>query len=94
MVALSDKLTTQSCINKGREKSLPFLFCNEVIMENNELVNIYIENLLNEVVELTKTKLLLETKLKYQEKVNNKLQVELQKLSKREKKTKDTDSTF
>jgi hypothetical protein len=63
-------------------------------MDNAELVNIYVETLLNETIELTKTKLLLETKLKYQEKVNQTLQIELQKLSKREKKSKEVDNTF
>lgn len=64
-------------------------------MENNELVNIYIDTILNEINELTKTKLLLDTKLKYQEKINATLQLELAKLNqKREKKSRDTESTF
>lgn len=44
---------------------------------NAELINIYIEKLLNEVIEGVKTRVLLETQLKYTEQINQKLQNEL-----------------
>ena len=47
---------------------------------NPEIVNLYIERLLNEVVEGTKSRILLETQLKYTEKLNASLQDELKKL--------------
>ena len=44
---------------------------------NAELVNIYIERLLNEVGEGVKSRILLETQLKYTEQINTKLQKEI-----------------
>lgn len=70
---------------------------------NPEIVNIYIEKLLNEVVEGTKSRILLETQLKYTEKLNadlllqlNQLQVQQEKQNKRINKTKEvnTSDTF
>jgi hypothetical protein len=49
-------------------------------MDTNELVNIYIEDLVNEVSELTKTKILLNSKLKFQELLNNRLQNRIREL--------------
>lgn len=60
---------------------------------NPELVNMYIERLLNEIQETTKTRLLLETQLKFTEKMNgdlvNKiksLEEQIEKQSKKQKK--------
>lgn len=60
---------------------------------NPELINMYIERLLNEIQEATKNRLLLETQLKYTEKMNvdlvNKiksLEEQSEKASKRQKK--------
>lgn len=47
---------------------------------NAELINIYIEKLLNEVIEGVKTRVLLETQLKYSEQINQKLQNELNEI--------------
>jgi phage shock protein A len=47
---------------------------------NTELVNIYIERLLNEVGEGVKTRILLETQLKYTEQINQNLQKEIESL--------------
>lgn len=47
---------------------------------NAELINIYIEKLLNEVIEGAKTRVLLETQLKYTEQINQKLQNELNEI--------------
>jgi hypothetical protein len=47
---------------------------------NAELVNIYIERLLNEVGEGVKTRILLETQLKYTEQLNQSLQKEIEEL--------------
>jgi hypothetical protein len=62
---------------------------------NPEIVNIYIERLINEVQELVKSKLLIDTQLKYSEMMNNalsekikELETQLEKLNK--KKTKET----
>jgi len=41
---------------------------------NPEIVNMYIERLLKEVEELTKSRLLVETQLRYTEKMNSDLQ--------------------
>jgi hypothetical protein len=41
---------------------------------NPEIVNMYIERLLKEVEELTKSRLLIETQLRYTEKMNSDLQ--------------------
>lgn len=70
---------------------------------DTHLVNLYIEKLLNEVVESTKSRILLETQLKYTEKLNadlllqlNQLQVQQEKQNKRINKTKEvnTSDTF
>lgn len=69
---------------------------------NPEIVNLYIERLLNEVVEGTKSRILLETQLKYTEKLNANLQDELKKMQiqqekqnkKINKKEVDTSETF
>ena len=47
---------------------------------NAELVNTYIERLLNEVGEGVKTRILLETQLKYTEQINANLQKEIEEL--------------
>ena len=47
---------------------------------NAELINTYIEKLLNEVIEGVKTRVLLETQLKYSEQINQKLQNELNEI--------------
>jgi len=60
---------------------------------NPELVNMYIERMLNEIQEATKNRLLLETQLKFTEKMNgdliNKiksLEEQIEKQSKKQKK--------
>ena len=47
---------------------------------NPEIVNIYIERLLNEVTEGVKARILLETQLKYTEMMNSKLQLKINEL--------------
>ena len=47
---------------------------------NPDLVNLYIERLLNEVGELTKTRLLLDTQLKFTEMLNVQLQTKINEL--------------
>lgn len=47
---------------------------------NPEIVNMYIDRLLNEVQELTKTRLLIETQLKYTEMINAKFQTQIKEL--------------
>lgn len=54
---------------------------------NVEFVNAYIERLVNEVQELTKTKLLLETQIRLMEKTNNNLISKVDKYEKAEEKT-------
>lgn len=68
---------------------------------NPEIVNLYIERLLHEVGELVKTKLLIETQLKYTEMLNanlaqenEKLVVQLEKLNKKKSKEVDTSEVF
>ena len=62
---------------------------------NPEIVNIYIEKLLNEIGELTKTKILLSTQLTYTEQLNAQLNDKIQKLeaglNKKTSKNKDED---
>jgi hypothetical protein len=62
---------------------------------NPEIVNIYIDKLLNEINELTKTKLLMSTQLTYTEQLNAQLNDKLQKLeaslNKKASKNKDED---
>jgi len=68
---------------------------------NPEIVNMYIERLIKEIEELTKNRLLIETQLRYIEKLNADLQVKLKqteeqlekqskKLNKKEVSTSDT----
>ena len=68
---------------------------------NSDLVNIYIERLLHEVGELTKTRILLDTQLKYTEMLNanlseqlNQLQSQIEKLNKKKSKEVDTSNQF
>ncbi len=68
---------------------------------NTDLVNIYIERLLNEVGELTKTRILLDTQLKYTEMLNanlseqlKQLQSQVEKLNKKKFKEVDTSEQF
>lgn len=64
---------------------------------NPELINLYIENLINEIMEGTKNRVLLQTQLKYTEMMNAQLQSkitdlegQLEKLNK--KKVKEVDN--
>jgi hypothetical protein len=66
-------------------------------MNNPELINLYIENLMNEVTEGTKSRVLLQTQLKFTELMNTQLQSkitdlegQLEKLNK--KKVKEVDN--
>ncbi|QMP83920.1 MAG: hypothetical protein [Caudoviricetes sp.] len=66
-------------------------------MNNPELINLYIENLMNEVTEGTKARVLLQTQLKYTEMLNaqfqtkiTELETQLEKLNK--KKVKEVDN--
>jgi len=68
---------------------------------NPDLVNIYIDRLLNEVGELTKTRILLDTQLKYIEMLNanlseqlKQLQSQIEKLNKKKSKEVDTSEQF
>lgn len=68
---------------------------------NPDLVNIYIERLLNEVSEGVKVRILLETQLKYTEMMNsqlqtkiNELQIALEKLNKKKSKEVNTSDQF
>lgn len=56
---------------------------------DSEFVNAYIERVTNEVAELTKTRLLLETQLQMVQKVNTELQKKIEKLEKPTKKKID-----
>lgn len=47
---------------------------------NPEIINLYIDRLLNEVVEGVKARILLETQLKYTELMNNQLQTKIKEL--------------
>jgi predicted extracellular nuclease len=47
---------------------------------NSDLINIYIENLLNEISEGAKSRVLLQTQLKYTELLNNQLQAKVTEL--------------
>jgi hypothetical protein len=65
-------------------------------MNNPELINLYIENLINEITEGTKNRVLLQTQLKYTELINSQLQSkitdlegQLEKLNKKTKKEVD-----
>lgn len=68
---------------------------------NPDLINLYIEQLLKEVTEGAKTRVLLETRLKYTEMLNVQLQntvteleEKVEKLSKRKTKEVNTSSDF
>lgn len=68
---------------------------------NPDLVNIYIERLLNEVGEGVKTRILLETQLKYTEMMNiqlqtkiNELESQFEKLNKKKSKEVNTSNEF
>jgi phage shock protein A len=68
---------------------------------NPDLINIYIDRLLNEVGELTKTRILLDTQLKYTEMLNVNLQrqlaetqTQIEKLNKKKSKEVNTSDTF
>lgn len=68
---------------------------------NPDLVNIYIERLLNEVGEGAKTRILLETQLKYTEMMNiqlqtkiNELESQFEKLNKKKSKEVNTSNEF
>lgn len=68
---------------------------------NPEIVNIYIERLLQEVQELTKTKLLIDTQLKYTELLNKnlsnkvqELEAQMEKLNKKKQKEVNTSNEF
>jgi organic radical activating enzyme len=45
---------------------------------DNQLINLYIDRLLNELTETVKSKLLVETQLKYTEQINQNLQKEIE----------------
>lgn len=47
---------------------------------NTELINLYVERLLNDVGENAKARVLLETQLKYTELLNKKIQTELEEV--------------
>jgi hypothetical protein len=51
-----------------------------IILMNPEIVNLYIERLLQEVDQLTKNKMLIETQMKYTQMQNAELQASLEKL--------------
>ena len=68
---------------------------------NPDLVNIYIERLLNEVGEGVKSRILLETQLKFTEMMNgqlqtriNELETQLEKLNKKKSKEVNTSENF
>lgn len=50
---------------------------------NTEIINLYIERLLNEVTEGVKTRILLDTQLKYTESLNIQLQTKVADLEKK-----------
>jgi hypothetical protein len=66
-----------------------------------ELLNMYIEQLLNEITEGAKTRVLLQTQLRYTERMNAELQIKLkeleikfEKLNKKKPKEVDTSNEF
>lgn len=68
---------------------------------NSDLINIYIERLLREVTEGVKSRILVETQLKYTEMINAELQTkiidlekQLEKLNKKKQKEVNTSDTF
>lgn len=65
---------------------------------NTEIINLYIERLLNEVTEGVKTRILLDTQLKYTESLNIQLQTKVAELEKKietlnKKKTKEVNTS-
>jgi uncharacterized membrane-anchored protein len=65
---------------------------------NTEIINLYIERLLNEVTEGVKTRILLDTQLKYTESLNIQLQTKITDLEKKietlnKKKTKEVSTS-
>lgn len=65
---------------------------------NTEIINLYIERLLNEVTEGVKTRILLDTQLKYTESLNIQLQTKVADLEKKietlnKKKTKEVNTS-
>jgi uncharacterized membrane-anchored protein len=61
---------------------------------NTEIINLYVDRLLNEVTEGVKSRILLETQLKYTESLNSQLQTKIIELEKKietlnKKKTKE-----
>lgn len=70
-------------------------------MNNPELINLYIENLVNEITENTKARVLLQTQLRYTEMINSQLQSkitelesQLEKLNKKKTKEVNTSNEF
>lgn len=68
---------------------------------NPEIVNIYIERLMNEVTEGVKSRILLETQLKYTESLNaqfrtkiQELETQVEKLNKKKSKEVNTSDQF
>ena len=68
---------------------------------NPELINLYIDRLLQEIQELTKNRLLIETQLKYTERMNSELQnklkeleAQIEKLNKKKSKEVNTSNEF
>jgi hypothetical protein len=68
---------------------------------NPEIVNMYIERLLQEIQELTKNRLLVETQLRYTERMNaefqnkiNLLEQQVEKLNKKKLKEVNTSNEF
>jgi uncharacterized membrane-anchored protein len=68
---------------------------------NQEIINLYVEKLLNEVTEGVKSRILLETQLKYTEMLNaqlqsklNEVEAQLEKLNKKKQKEVNTSSEF
>lgn len=68
---------------------------------NPELINLYIDQLLNEIGESAKSRILLQTQLKYTEKINSQLQARIfeleaqaEKLNKKKSKEVNTSNEF
>jgi phage shock protein A len=68
---------------------------------NPEIVNMYIERLLQEIQELTKNRLLIETQLRYTERMNvdfqtklKEAEVQIEKLNKKKSKEVNTSNEF
>jgi CII-binding regulator of phage lambda lysogenization HflD len=68
---------------------------------NPEIINLYIDRLLQEITELIKNKLLIETQLRYTERINAEfaskikdLESQLEKLNKKKQKEVNTSNQF